>query len=75
MVTFERQHQYSLLFGRLEADQFISYKDRASPHVYLIFFLKDVTHVTFCQASPSVLHTASDQNLERVTALEQAYDG
>ena len=52
-VTFERQHQYSLLFGKPKADQckVVIYNDRAPPPSRL----PDVTHVTLSpRLSPSV---------------------
>ena len=52
-VTFERQCQYSSLFGRFEADQpeSLSYNDRAPPPSCL----PDVMHVTLSpKPSPSV---------------------
>ena len=51
-VTFERQYQYSSLFGRLEADnaKFVSYNCRSPPPLCLPSrlpsLLPDVTHVT-----------------------------
>ena len=44
-VTFERQRQYSSLFGRLEADinsKFVNYDDWVPPLSHLL----DITHMT-----------------------------
>ena len=68
-VTFERQRQYSSLFGRLEADEckvceLQQYNDRAPPPSRLPSRLPDVTHVTLSpRPSPSVFaYCASDQD-------------
>ena len=82
-MSFERQCQYSLLSGRLEADQRRVCELQRSGTAPLVSTLTstltstDVTHVTLSprprRLPPPFLHTVCDQKLEAGTAWERGY--
>jgi len=66
---FERQCQYSSLFGRDRCKVWVTTNGHHPPHVYLTSCM----WLFFLGLSPPFLHTSSNQKLEVGTAWEQGY--